>query len=228
MCENRERLIGYVYGESEPDEKRAIEEHLTSCHVCRQEIRGLRGVRQDLLAWVVPENDSVWRPVAPVPQEPSWRMVPAWAMAAAASLTLVVGAAGGAATYALLPERSPAVAENLMPATASPPPPPAVVPVDTSELEARLLARVRAELDQRVRVAANQPAAEMAPSVSSTELTRRVNMLSSRQDELYDLVLGVANETMGIRSKQTGLEQHNRLLVSYMQGQGADGALGGR
>jgi hypothetical protein len=227
MCENRERLIGYVYGESGPDEKRAIEEHLTSCHVCREEIRGLRGVRQDLLAWELPSIDPIWRPVAPARQESPWRAVPAWAMAAAASAVLMVGAAGGAATYALLPGRAPAIVEAspaaVAPVAAAPAP-----PVDLSELEARLVARMRAELDERVRVAASRPAESGAAGIAPSELARRVNILSSRQDELYGMLLGVANETDGIRSKQTGLERDNRLLVTYMQGQGTDTIFGGR
>jgi hypothetical protein len=36
-------------------------------------------------------------------------------------------------------------------------------------------------------------------------------------------LLGVANETVGIRNRQTGLARDNRMLVSYMQGQ--DGAV---
>ena len=57
MCENRERLIGYVYDECDPAERAEIEAHLESCHTCRREIRGLKGVRQDLLAWDVPANE---------------------------------------------------------------------------------------------------------------------------------------------------------------------------
>jgi hypothetical protein len=228
MCENRERLIGYVYGESGPDEKRAIEEHLTACHVCREEIRGLRSVRQDLLAWEVPSIDPIWRPVAPVRQESPWRAVPAWAMAAAASAMLMVGAAGGAATYALLPGGAPAMVQT-SPAAPAPIAAAPVAPVDLSELEARLVARMRAELDERVQLAATRPAESVgAAGIAPSELARRVNILSSRQDELYGMLLGVANETDGIRSKQTGLERDNRLLVTYMQGQGTDTVFGGR
>ena len=65
MCEERERLIGFVYDECDAAERRTIEEHLETCPTCRREIAGLRGVRQDLLAWSVPEHESVWRPVVP-------------------------------------------------------------------------------------------------------------------------------------------------------------------
>src|SRR5262245_17460959 len=98
MCDDRERLIGYVYEESDPAERRAIEDHLASCETCRTEIDGLRAVRSDLLAWDVPEYESVWRPFVQPRVAPSWRDIPAWAMAAAASLMLVSGLAGGAVT----------------------------------------------------------------------------------------------------------------------------------
>ena len=54
MCDERERLIGYVYDECEAAERRAVESHLEECVDCRQEIAALRSVRQDLLAWAVP------------------------------------------------------------------------------------------------------------------------------------------------------------------------------
>jgi hypothetical protein len=226
MCENRERLIGYVYGESAPDEKRAIEEHLTTCHVCRDEIRGLRSVRQDLLAWEVPSVQPIWRPVAPEQKVSPWQAVPAWGLAAAACAILMVGAVGGAATYALLPHPPAAIAE------ATPPAVPAVseatAPVDVAAIEARLLERMRSELDTRLQVVSASTSREASSASATTDLTRRVNALTARQDELSRLLIGVANETIGIRTKQSGLEHDNRLLVSYMQGQGPEVFRGGR
>ena len=63
MCDDRERLIGYVYDECEADERQRNEQHLAGCLSCRQEIAGLRAVREDLLAWDVPSHASIWRPV---------------------------------------------------------------------------------------------------------------------------------------------------------------------
>src|SRR5436190_276553 len=100
MCDERERLIGYVYDECDPGEKRLVEAHLQTCETCREEIGGLRSVRTDLLAWDVPEHGSVWTPFVKARPAPSWRDVPLWAMAAAASLVFLVGAAGGVATQA--------------------------------------------------------------------------------------------------------------------------------
>ena len=217
MCENRERLIGYVYDECDPAERAEIEAHLESCHTCRREIRGLKSVRQDLLAWDVPANDPIWRPIAPARQESSWRAVPAWALAAAACATFMVGAAGGAATYALMPRTAPAVAQAETTASS---PTAAVTSTELAALEGKVLAQMRAELDSRAR----QASSDVAPrnvsdaNLETTDLARRVNMLTARQNELSDLVLDFARETQGIRAKQTGLERTNGVLVSYIQG----------
>ena len=218
MCENRERLIGYVYDECDPAERAEIETHLESCHTCRREIRGLKGVRQDLLAWDVPESDPIWRPMAPARPQRSWRSVPAWALAAAARATFMVGAAGGAATYALMPRTAPAVAQ--VQTTTNPVGTAAVSPTDLAALENKVLAQMRAELDTRVR----QVSGDVAPrnisetNLATTDLARRVNMLTARQNELYDRLIEFASETQGIKAKQTGLERTNGMLVSYVQG----------
>src|SRR5215217_6628029 len=95
MCDEREQLIDFVYDECDPRERQRVEVHLTECAECREEIGSLRQVRQDLLAWDVPEHGSVWRPFAPPRMRPSWRDIPAWAMAAAAGIIFLAGAAGG-------------------------------------------------------------------------------------------------------------------------------------
>jgi hypothetical protein len=128
MCDERERLIDYLYGESGAEERQDVSRHVAACQTCRNEIGGLQSVREDLLAWDVPEHGSVWTPFAPARVTPWWREVPAWAMAAAASLTFVVGAAGGVATHAYL-GGEPVVAA--MPAVVQAP----VVPADITRAE---------------------------------------------------------------------------------------------
>jgi len=218
MCENRERLIGYVYDECDPAERAEIEAHLETCYTCRREIRGLKSVRQDLLAWDVPASDPIWRPIAPARPESSWRAVPAWALAAAACATFIVGAAGGAATYALMPRTAPAVAQ--VQTTSSPTAIAAVTPTELAALENKVLAQMRAELETRARQVPGDPTprniSETNPA--TTDLARRVNMLTARQDELYDRLIEFASETQGIKAKQTGLERTNGMLVSYVQG----------
>jgi hypothetical protein len=169
MCDQREQLIGYLYDECTPDERRAVEAHLNECHVCRAEIGGLRDVRQDLLAWDVPTHESVWRPfVAPRVTMTAWRAVPAWAMAAAATLVFAAGAAGGAASRLLWP--APAVAQV---ASAAPAPvvlTPASLTIsqqDLNNLKAAILTQVRAEMDQRAMALASHDSTVRASAVSA-------------------------------------------------------------
>ena len=59
MCDDREKLIAYLYDEATAAERRQVDAHLATCAECREELRSLRGVRQDLLAWDVPAHESV-------------------------------------------------------------------------------------------------------------------------------------------------------------------------
>lgn len=95
MCDDRETLIAYLYDEATAAERRQVDAHLATCADCREELRSLRGVRQDLLAWDVPAHESVWKPFAAPQPVVWWRQVPAWGLAAAATLVFGVGLAGG-------------------------------------------------------------------------------------------------------------------------------------
>jgi len=160
MCDERERLIGYVYDECDADERREISQHLGTCDTCRHEIAGLKSVRQDLLAWDVPEPKAVWHPFVQPRVAPSWRDVPAWALATAASVMFAIGAAGGVVTHLWLtrtPVAAAVTAQTTTPAAAtlvpvSQPSAPAVNPADLDALEQRLYRRLHAEMDQQVRL----------------------------------------------------------------------------
>ena len=91
MCDDRETLIAYLYDEATAAERRQVDAHLATCAECREELRSLRGVRQDLLAWDVPAHESVWKPFASPQPVAWWRQVPAWGLAAAAALGLMGG-----------------------------------------------------------------------------------------------------------------------------------------
>lgn len=101
MCNEREKLIGYLYDEVDDAERRNVDAHLATCETCREELRAFRDVRHDLLAWDVPEHESVWTPFVTTRTQPVWRQMPAWAMAAAAMLVFAIGGAGGFAGRAL-------------------------------------------------------------------------------------------------------------------------------
>jgi hypothetical protein len=166
MCDERERLIGYVYDECDRAERREIEAHVSGCADCREEIGGLRSVRQDLLAWDVPPHGSVWQPFVRPRIVGSWRDVPSWALAAAAAAIFVAGAAGGLATRVLWPAPALAVARTVPAATMTTPVAAAVTPADLETLKASLLNQLRTEMDQRVvAMAAHETPATTAPQI---------------------------------------------------------------
>ena len=209
MCDDRERLIGYVYDECDAPERQRIEEHLAGCLDCRQEIAGLRTVREDLLAWDVPSHASVWRPVTP--ERVTWRTVPGWAMAAAAALMLMSGAAGGAVAQMLLsrPEAattqaaiSPAAPE----AVAVRPAPAAMGGTDLEQrlaaLRAELHAELRAEMENRVRRISNEQVHPRAVS-----------------DDVRDALTLMHNELQGVQRRQVGIEDQFETLAVAAQAQ---------
>jgi hypothetical protein len=153
MCDERERLIGYLYDECDEGERQVVESHLQTCSTCRDEIGGFHQVREDLLGWDVPARESVWQPFAPPRPVAWWREVPGWALAAAASVTFLAGAGGGAVAYALLPPAPPAAlgAERVVPRGPS-------VPVvfdnvtrrELTAAEQRIVDMLRAEMADRL------------------------------------------------------------------------------
>lgn len=199
MCDERERLLSYLYDECDADERRKVEQHLETCATCRDEIGGLRGVRQDLLAWEVPDHGSVWRPFVPARVTPWWRGVPAWAMAAAASLVFLVGAAGGLATHALL---APALL-----AQAAPPPAVArssVTRTDLAALEQRLLTTMQAQMDERVALVSSHASPASQSSLTPDEVLRQLRLYmreSDRQQQQVVSVLRELNNGMATMSK---------------------------
>jgi hypothetical protein len=218
MCDERERLIGYVYDECDPAERRAIDEHLQACHTCRGEIGALRKVRQDLLAWDVPEHTPVWRPLAPPRAKSAWGEIPAWAMAAAAAVLLVVGAAGGAVTYAFLPHaNAPVVA-----AATAPDPEVAALSQRVAELE-----KAR---DEVARVTASAPDRDASSSsvsqvvAAQNDLARQVRAIAQRQDDMDRDLMRTTLDTAGMVQRQRGLLQLTKLGQQYSSGSGIGGA----
>lgn len=176
MCDERERLIGYVYDEVDAEERQRVRRHLDGCDVCREEIGGLRRVREDLLAWDVPDHGSVWKPFAPARVTPWWREVPGWALAAAATLVFAVGAAGGVATQALM--ASPAQAAAVAPVEA--------IPASLSDAQ---LAILEERLRQFVR---SSMAADTVSSTTARQVQMPANLLTaSDMDDFERRLTGV-------------------------------------
>jgi len=96
MCD-KEQLVGYLYEELPPREQAAFEAHLAGCAECRQEVGALGDTRRHLASWAPPEpefNFTVVRTNAPATvRKMPVRFVPRWALAAAAALVVIAGAA---------------------------------------------------------------------------------------------------------------------------------------
>ena len=146
MCEQREQLLDYLYDEASPDGRRDIERHLEGCDDCRAELRAFRNVREDLLAWGVPNPPSVWKAFAPTPAVPWHKQVPAWALAAAASLMFILGTAGGFLAHNLVDVQGQTTVEGNY-GTHVPPQVAQVASPDTRALDSKaILALIREEL----------------------------------------------------------------------------------
>ncbi|HXE81326.1 MAG TPA: zf-HC2 domain-containing protein [Vicinamibacterales bacterium] len=95
-CQDKERLIAYLYGEDSPEEREGVERHLAVCRSCADEVEGLRAAREGLAGWQAPEVALGFRLVRE-PLKPARRAgwgVPAWAaLPAAAAVILAAGAA---------------------------------------------------------------------------------------------------------------------------------------
>jgi hypothetical protein len=94
MCDT-ELLVGYLYEEIEPSERRAFETHMLSCADCRAELKGLRATRTRLQAWAPPRPELAFQVVRGRAAAPrGWRsLAPAWGLAAAAVLVLAAASA---------------------------------------------------------------------------------------------------------------------------------------
>lgn len=95
MCD-KELLVGYLYDEIEPSERRAFETHMLSCAGCRGELKGLRATRTRLQSWAPPRPELAFQVVRGAASAPArgWRSLsPAWGLAAAAVLVLSVASA---------------------------------------------------------------------------------------------------------------------------------------
>jgi hypothetical protein len=212
MCDERERVIGYLYDECDADERRAVDAHLEECSTCRDEVQALRQVRTDLLAWEVRGTPDVWRPSAAPAAIVWWKHVPAWALGAAAGLVIAAGLLGGVSARAFsigVPE--PVAVQATAPPLPSPSPAPVVIGLTRDDLAAvqeRILALVRVELDQR----ALRP--DLRRNVSYTgvvddQALRQVRVLDQESQEMLKALAILYDENM--KFKQTTEQRLQRL-----------------
>jgi hypothetical protein len=105
--DREQAIVSYLYGddaEFDRTERLNFEEHLTTCGQCRREVDAFSDVRASLTGWSPPALRPQDRSIGDVPSPagattsgrgPWWRVMPAWAQAAAA--LLCVGVAAGIA-----------------------------------------------------------------------------------------------------------------------------------
>jgi hypothetical protein len=96
MCDE-ELLVGYLYDEVGPAERRIMEEHLLACQECRAEVKALRNTRTMLTSWAPPApalDLQVVRGAGRAARTARyWSVSPGWGLAAAALLVLSVSSA---------------------------------------------------------------------------------------------------------------------------------------
>jgi len=95
MCENKELLVAFLYGEIDPADRRTFERHLAFCVECREELAELGDTRAQIASWTPPDADLGFQIVRKSEKPARWRfgLSPAWGLAAAAVLLLAIGAA---------------------------------------------------------------------------------------------------------------------------------------
>ena len=193
MCDEREPLLAYLYDEADATERQRVEAHLSTCERCRDELAGLQSVREDLLAWNVPDHESVWKPFVPVRPVWSWRDVPVWSLATAALVMLALGAAGGVLTSTWIARRAPVtLAAQASPASAvSATPISVITPADLAALEQRVLAASqRREQATATRAGLTSTEYDELLKINQEQLgqlgrvTQRMNDLSAKVDAM--------------------------------------------
>lgn len=191
-CEDKERLIAFLYGEASDHERAQVEAHLAGCRSCADEVDDLRAVRVDLAAWQPPDADLGFRIVREtVTASRRWWQVPAWApLAMAAGLLLAFAASvqveygNGAIVvrtgWATIGDSTPTIASGAsVAATAvvpsAEPPGAAMSERDVRAAMASLESRLRAEM--ATARSASGPAAGGGGAVDRAVLVKQVESL---------------------------------------------------
>ncbi len=245
-CGDNPALVGFMYGECGPGEKRAIESHLAICPACTAELAALGATRLQLAAWTPPEVELGFQvvrapahtlstePVAHSEESalkpgPWWsHPMPAWAQMAAAAAIFAAGLSlgvlrGTVFSEAVYPE-DPASTVGALPATtteqagASTPAATSVSASDLAALEERLRGEWRGEMS-RMRVSAPVQAAG-APTASEGQLLARVRALidESEQRQQRELALRTQQVVREMDSQRRVDLQNVRSVLGEMEG----------
>jgi hypothetical protein len=196
MCDEKERLIAYVYGDCEDKERQQMAAHIAVCAACAEEADALQNMRGHLATWTPPDlalGFKVVREESPRPARRFWPQ-PAWGLAMAAAVVLMATMA--AARLEIQVGNGSVVVRSAWANDARQAPGLAT----TSESPAQPWRAALSALEQRLRGeleperAANAPAAVPAPATSDGDVLRRVRTLiqESEQRQKQELALRLA------------------------------------
>ena len=223
QCGDNPALVGYMYGECEPGERRAIDQHLLVCPACAAELAALGATRIQLAAWTPPDAQLGFRMVsdaAPsnVVRPPRWwaQPIPAWAQAAAAAVIFASGLSLGV-WRGTSSEGSASLINSPVTAAAAPTPANAVAVVSAGDLAA-LEQRLRSEM---ALMRASAPAgASRTASASEADILARVRTLidESEQRQQRELALRTAQVVRDFDSQRRVDLQNVRSIVGQVEG----------
>ena len=230
-CDDKERLVAYLYDEIGETDRTAIERHLATCASCAGEIEGLRAVRVDLGRWQSPEAELGFRVVRETPPAArAWWRPPVWVPTAlAAGLVFAVGAGlanvrveavNGVVTLRAGWSQPPAAAQRDAPASAG-----TTVPVKPGVSAAEVqkeLAALETKLRADFAASSHQPAAvpvslaSNASNIDRGELLQQVKTMleESERRQQRELATGI------MRLAQDVDTQRRTDLVRFEQGFG--------
>ena len=239
QCGDNAALVGYLYGECEVEEQRAIDTHVAICAACTAELAALESTRQQLASWIPPDAHLGFQIVGPQAAGPIGQQVearslkrggwfwtqplPAWMQAAAACAIFAAGVWMGVARGTTPQASQPAADVVTAPVTVTN----AATATDLQALEQRL----RAEMTRMRTVSAPSPRVaneedllarvrtmiDESEQRQQRELAVRVAQITGEVESQRRLDLAQIQRTLGQMEGQTGAEiRDQRQLVNYL------------
>ena len=191
FCDDKERLVAYLYDDGDAEARASVDDHLATCVACREELGGLRSARVHLTAWAPAEPELGFRIVREPARRARFAPLPAWGLAAAAVLVLSVGAAianvevrVGRDGVTLRTGRTPAATSGAAPGATTVP---AVSAADLRALEQRLAAQIAA----RTRPAGDVGAQPVSLGHNDADLSRRLRTLVDESEKRQERELAI-------------------------------------
>jgi len=186
-CEDKDTLVGYLYGEIDVADRRAVERHLATCAACAAEVAALGDVRAELGAWAAPDAELGFT-IVKKSELPSnvlrparwWNTVPVWAQAAAAILVLAAGASIANLQIKSGPDGFSVSTGWIQPASVSAP---VAAPLDESWKPA--LASLEQQLRSEIRTARVQDTRVVSRNANDEPTIRRVQQLIEESEQRH-------------------------------------------